>query len=49
MLSEIRHRRTKTLRCYLHGESKMVKLIEANTITEVARGWEWSGVISQRV
>ena len=23
----------------------MVKLIEANTITEVARGWEWTGVL----
>ena len=46
MLSEIRHRRTKTLRCFLHGESKMVKLIEANTITE-GPGVEWG--ISQRV
>ena len=44
-LSDIRHGRTKTLRCYLHGESKMVKLMEADSSMEVARGWEWSWVL----
>ena len=44
-LSDIRHGRTKTLRCYLHGESKMVKLVEADSSMGVARGWEWSWVL----